>query len=264
MISAQLMAMVDAGALVAVSHSGGKDSQAMLIALSATVPREQMIVVHASLGDMEWPGTLELAQHQAECLGLPFLVARAGKTLLGMVERRYATRPEVPSWPSPGTRQCTSDLKRGPIRREVGRYARERGYKTIINCMGLRAEESSARAKRPTLQRIESASSGRRDWWDWLPIHHYTTPEVFGAIRAAGQSPHHAYAEGNDRLSCVFCIMASRNDLRNGARQHPELYQRYVAMEAHTGYTMHASRIPLVELVADEPQQGLHFGSRAA
>ena len=49
--------MIRAGALVAVNSSSGKDSQAMTILLSRIVPREQTIVVHALLGEMEWQGT---------------------------------------------------------------------------------------------------------------------------------------------------------------------------------------------------------------
>ncbi len=49
--------MIRAGALVAVSSSGGKDSQAMTILLSRIVPYEQTIVVHAPLGEVEWQGT---------------------------------------------------------------------------------------------------------------------------------------------------------------------------------------------------------------
>ena len=67
---------------------------------------------------------------------------------------------------------------------------------------------------------------------------------------AAGQQPHYAYALGNERLSCVFCIMASKRDLTNGAANHPALLAEYAAMESLTGYTMHMSRIPLVQLVA--------------
>jgi 3'-phosphoadenosine 5'-phosphosulfate sulfotransferase (PAPS reductase)/FAD synthetase len=110
-------------ALFVVNHSGGKDSQALLIRMLELVPRAQLVVVHASLGEMEWPGALELAQKQAADAGVPFIVARAQKSFLDMVERRFATRPSVPSWPSASTRQCTSDLKRDPIDREIRGYA---------------------------------------------------------------------------------------------------------------------------------------------
>ena len=51
--------MIRDGALVAVNHSGGKDSQAMTILLSAVVPHDQLLVVHAPLGEVEWPGTVD-------------------------------------------------------------------------------------------------------------------------------------------------------------------------------------------------------------
>lgn len=236
----------------------------MLIELLRIIPREQIVVVHASLGEMEWPGALELARDQSHAARLPFIVARAGKTLLEMVEQRYQRRPEVPSWPSPSTRQCTSDLKRGPIQREVRRFAKANGFTQVVNCMGMRAQESSARAKRSTFQYVPAASSRARDWYEWLPIHDYTTDQVFKVIRDDGQQPHAAYAAGNDRLSCVFCIMASRRDLRNGAHQNPELLERYIELEERTGYTMHSSRIPLRELVVEDDAQSDLFARGAA
>lgn len=243
-------ALVASGALFVANHSGGKDSQAQLIKLLEVVPARQILVVHASLGAMEWPGALELARNQAAAAGLPFIVATATKTLLEMVERRFEGRPEVPSWPSASTRQCTSDLKRGPIQREVRRYAKANGYKVIVNCLGLRAQESPVRAKRAPLRLNEYYTNSVNTWYEWLPVHDLSTAEVFGIIEQAGQQPHYAYAMGNDRLSCVFCIMANKRDLRNGREQRPELFAQYVELEERTGYTMHMSRIPLVDLSA--------------
>lgn len=241
--------LIGQGALFVSNHSGGKDSQAMLIKLLEIVPPKQLVVVHASLGPMEWPGAMELAEEQAAGHDLPFVVAKAAKTLLEMVERRFATRPEVPSWPSASTRQCTSDLKRGPIQREVRRYAKANGFKTIVNCLGLRAEESPGRAKRQVFSKM-GISNSVNTWFEWLPVHDYLTGEIFQTISDAGQEPHFAYALGNERLSCVFCIMASKNDLRNGARQDPNLLEQYHQMEVKTGYTMHMNRIPIKELAA--------------
>lgn len=245
----ELDQLVARGALFVANHSGGKDSQVQLIRLLERVPVSQMVVVHASLGPMEWPGAMELARDQACAAGLPFIVAKAAKTFLEMVERRFESRPEVPSWPSASTRQCTSDLKRGPIQREIRRYAKANGFKTIVNCLGLRAQESPGRAKRAVFSRM-GISNSVSTWYEWLPIHDMRTTEVFAAIEAAGQEPHYAYALGNDRLSCVFCIMASKPDLRNGRIKHPELFEQYVALEQRTGYTMHMNRIPLTELAA--------------
>lgn len=243
-------ALVASGALFVANHSGGKDSQAQLIKLLEVIPAGQLIVVHASLGAMEWPGAMELARDQAGASGLPFIVAKASKTLLEMVARRFEGRPEVPSWPSASTRQCTSDLKRGPIQREVRRYAKTHGFKVIVNCLGLRAQESPGRAKRQPFRMNERDSNSVLTWYEWLPVHDLSTKEVFAVIEGAGQQPHYAYALGNERLSCVFCIMASKRDLANGAANHPALLAEYAAMESRTGYTMHMSRIPLIELTA--------------
>ncbi len=247
LIPQRVSELVAAGALFVSNHSGGKDSQAMLIKLRQCVPDRLILVVHASLGAMEWPGAMELARDQAADAGLPFLVAKAEKTLLQMVERRFQTRPEVPSWPSASTRQCTSDLKRGPIQREVRKYAKANGFKVTVNCLGLRAEESPGRAKRAVFSKM-GISNSVLTWHEWLPVHDLTTSEIFQTIAGAGQLPHHAYALGNERLSCVFCIMASRNDIGTGARNHPALLDQYDALEKHTGYTMHMTRIPLRDL----------------
>ena len=45
--------MIRAGALVAISTSGGKDSQAMTVLLSRIVPRDRLVAIHASLHDVE-------------------------------------------------------------------------------------------------------------------------------------------------------------------------------------------------------------------
>jgi 3'-phosphoadenosine 5'-phosphosulfate sulfotransferase (PAPS reductase)/FAD synthetase len=223
----------------------------MLIELSKRIPLDQLLVVHASLGEVEWHGALELAQAQAEALGVPFIVARAPKSFLDMVERRYATRPDAPSFPSAKHRQCTSDLKRDPIDREIRRYAAAHGHSLIVSCTGIRAAESASRAKLEPMKLSKRNSVAGRTWFDWAPIHGWSTAEVFATIRAAGQEPHPAYAQGNERLSCVFCIMGSKNDLLHGALARPELFARYVELENRTGYTMHMSRKPLAQLVAE-------------
>lgn len=246
-----IASLIERNALFVVNHSGGKDSQAMLIRLLQTVPADQLLVVHASLGDVEWEGAMELAQQQAADAGLPFIVARADKSFLDMVERRFAARPSVPAFPSASNRQCTSDLKRGPIEREVRRYMKARGLSLVVTCTGIRAQESAQRAKAEVFARSERNSLAGRDWYEWAPIHAMSTAEVFATIAAAGQQPHPAYAAGNERLSCVFCIMGSRNDIALGARARPELFARYVELEQRTGYTMHMSRKSLTQLVAE-------------
>jgi 3'-phosphoadenosine 5'-phosphosulfate sulfotransferase (PAPS reductase)/FAD synthetase len=248
-IDSNIAQLIDQNALFVINHSGGKDSQAMMIQLLKVIPKSQLLVVHASLGDIEWAGALELGQKQALDAGIPFIVAKSVKTFFEMVLHRFATNPDVPSWPSPKHRQCTSDLKRGPIQREVRRHLKEHGFSIIVDCVGIRAQESNARAKQDPFKRVNDQCNSLRTWYSWLPIFNWKTEDVFQTIKDGGQEPHRAYGLGNERLSCVFCIMASRNDLMNGAKHHPELLAKYIELEKKTGYTMHASMKPLAELV---------------
>ena len=134
------MALVERGALFVVNHSGGKDSQAMLIELLRYVPREQLLIVHAELPGVEWEGTQE--HILATSSGLPMIVAKAVRTFFDMVEARGR-------FPSASQRQCTSDLKRGPIQREVRRYLKDHDTTGLdIQIM------SQVRAMRYTLERV--------------------------------------------------------------------------------------------------------------
>lgn len=226
--------LIEEGAVFFVSHSGGKDSQAMYAKIRKLVPYNQIVVVHADLGRVEWTGVHDHIRSNVDhSVNVVRAVKKDGgeKTLLGMVEERGM-------WPSSSCRQCTSDLKRGPIMKFIRQYMRSRSSSIhAVNCMGLRSEESTARAKKLSFRFNANESCNHRKVWDWLPIFDLTTVEVFQAIADAGQRPFWTY-ERNERLSCVFCIMGSLNDLRHGADKNPELYREYVELEKRIGHTM--------------------------
>ncbi|WP_299076177.1 phosphoadenosine phosphosulfate reductase family protein [uncultured Paraglaciecola sp.] len=229
---------VEDGAIFYVSHSGGKDSQAMYSMLIDIVPHDRIVVVHADLGEVEWTG---VQGHIKTTVSHDLNVVRASKTLLSMVESRFATRPEVPSWPSAAHRQCTSDLKRGPIEKFIRNDMKSKGATLAVNCMGLRAEESSSRAKKIKWALNKTLSRAGRTVHNWLPIHDWSIDQVWSQISKAGQEPFWAY-KTNERLSCVFCIMGSDNDLIHGAKENPELAQKYIDLERRTGYSMFHKR----------------------
>ena len=81
--------MIEDGALVAISSSGGKDSQAMTILLSRVVPREQLLIIHAPLGELEWPDTVRHIESTIPS-GVPLILARtaSGNSLLDKIEER--------------------------------------------------------------------------------------------------------------------------------------------------------------------------------
>ena len=101
-VPAQCRNLIERGALVAVNSSGGKDSQAMTILLSRIVPLEQLLIVHAPLAEVEWPGTVDFIESTIPA-GVPFILApiASGKSLLETVEQRGR-------WPSPKARYCTA------------------------------------------------------------------------------------------------------------------------------------------------------------
>lgn len=240
----KIIELISRGALFAVNHSGGKDSQAMLILLrDLGVPDDQIVLVHADLGDVEWSGNIEHIERYS--FGLPLILAHSRRGLLQMVEERGM-------FPAPQQRQCTSDLKRGPIEREIRRYINFKGL--VVNCLGMRAQESAARAKAKgkTFRKIKRNCTETREWFDWQPIHNLSIEEVFATIRAADQTPHWAYFAGMTRVSCCFCIMSSTADLKTAARLAPDLYRRYVQLERRIGHTLSMSQKPLSEITGVE------------
>lgn len=227
----EITQLIKDGAIFYCSHSGGKDSQVMYTRLRQVIPENQLVVIHANLGEVEWSGVID---HIHRYVTHPIHVVKAKKTFLEMVEARG-------KWPSAAYRQCTSDLKRNPIFKYIRNDLKVRGATLAVNCMGLRAAESASRAKREPLRYNNQESvNGRviRHVWDWLPVFELSTKEVFQEIKAAGEEPFWAYVDGNERLSCVFCIMGSLNDLRHGAICNPALYRRYVMLERKIGHTM--------------------------
>ena len=135
----EIKTLIEQGALFVVNHSGGKDSQAMHAELVKIIPHSQMVIVHADLPGVDWEG---IPEHIKATTKHPLHIVRAEKTLLGMVEKRGM-------FPSAKYRQCTSDLKRGPVEKWIRAYLKEHPEYAgrIVNCMGIRAQESPARAK---------------------------------------------------------------------------------------------------------------------
>lgn len=223
--------LVKQGALFFCNHSGGKDSQAMFCYLKTLVPTSQLIVIHAHLPEVEWEGTIDHIEKYLD--GHRFEVCQANKTFFEMVEHRQM-------WPSPSYRQCTSDLKRGPLEKLIRKISLELGNSLIVNCMGLRAEESPARAKKVTFKQSERNSKSGRNWFEWLPIHSWTEQQVFDIIWVWEEDAFWTYGEGMKRKSCCFCIMACQNDLKIAARLRPELLNRIVETEKRIGHTFKA------------------------
>lgn len=269
----RIQTLIDSGALFFVSHSGGKDSQAMYLYVNKHVPADQIIVVHADLSSVEWKGVQShikaTTEHEI------YVVENEMKDFIEMVRKRGM-------FPSPQYRQCTNDLKVGPINKFIRRVMKERDSLIGLNCTGIRAEESPNRAKKEDftynrkltifdrydcpkgetdkkgrvkrIQDYTSPKAGERVVHDWLPIFDWTTTEVFQAIAEMGQRPHWAYEAGMTRLSCCFCIMGSKGDLRTSAKYNPELLDQVAQLEKEIGHTMFMAKgapIGIKEYIGD-------------
>lgn len=252
------------------------------------VPRSRMIVVHADLGRVEWDGTRELAEKQAAAYGLRFeTVARAEDLLDQIVTRRRTLNAEAatlidealalfdaglpglaelaetdadkklntPAWPSSQARYCTSDQKTSQVAKLMTRLAAdhraahpERPIR-ILNCLGIRAAESPARAKKTPFGPDAAATNGRRIVDRWLPIFDWSDGQVWDTISASGLPHHPAYDAGMPRLSCMFCVLAGRKELVLSARLNPAMAQEYLTVERLVGHTFKAD-LSMAEIVA--------------
>lgn len=234
---------------VVLNTSSGKDSQTLLrfVALQAKregYPNEKIICAHADLGKMEWSGTVELARTQADYYGLRlWKMARPQGDLLTHIKERGM-------WPSSTNRYCTADHKRG----QIGKLFTELSDRLddtwnamsgpvnprrcrILNCMGMRAEESPARAKLKAFSINDRFTNGIRQVDNWLPILSWKLPDVWKDIKASGVPYHKAYDLGMPRLSCVFCIFSPPAALMIAGRHNPELLEEYVQAERAMDHT---------------------------
>lgn len=245
--------------VIEISSSGGKDSQAMLFHVAGLLRERGIlgrgVVVHADLGRVEWQGALEVAEAQAKIAGLRFIAsARPQGDLLAHVEH-------LGKWPMPTQRFGTADHKRGQILTvltalaDEARRAREAGAGgtapiRVLNCVGLRAEESPGRKRAPALKVGARGNSARKQIDMWLPIQGWTLEQVWAAVRASKAPVHPAYAAGLPRASCVFCIYAPEVALRRAGRANPELLAEYVALEQRIGHSFR-KRLPIAKVAAD-------------
>lgn len=226
--------------LILINSSGGKDSQAMLDHLAKQmdeqgISKDKALVIHADLGRMEWKGTGELAKEQAEHYGFKFMtVARPQGDLIDQVISRGM-------WPSNVARYCTSDQKRGQVLVAMTKLTREMKLDRparILNCMGIRAKESTPRAKKNPFQ-VNKKATGKgkvKIVEDFFPIFDWTKDQVWACIKASGVRHHWAYDKGMPRLSCAFCFYAPKAALMIAGKHNPELLDLCCDVEEKIGH----------------------------
>jgi 3'-phosphoadenosine 5'-phosphosulfate sulfotransferase (PAPS reductase)/FAD synthetase len=175
----------------------------------------------------------------------------------------------TPAWPSSTARYCTSDQKTSQVAKLLTRLAEEwretaGGSRPvrILSCLGIRAAESPARAKKPALSR-DPASNGKREVTRWLPIHDWTDAQVWDRSRSRELEVHPAYAAGMPRLSCCFCVLSSKAALVRAAQLNPELAQEYLAVEQIVGHTFRQD-LSIAEIVEEAARTPVGCGAVAS
>jgi 3'-phosphoadenosine 5'-phosphosulfate sulfotransferase (PAPS reductase)/FAD synthetase len=226
--------------LIIVNSSGGKDSVCALFkvcvdAQAQGYPMDKIVVSHQDLGEAEWRGVKELVQQQADMFGVRVEYSKRKdkngreETLLEYVKRRG-------KWPSRSQRWCTSDFKRGPGARVLTSLTKGMGKCKVLYVFGFRAEESPDRKKKEVFVWSAKHSTQKREVFEYLPIHTWSTHQVWNTIKVNELPYHKAYDLGMPRLSCVFCIFSPFDALVLAGRNNPELLQKYVDTERETGH----------------------------
>ncbi|UEC01660.1 phosphoadenosine phosphosulfate reductase domain-containing protein [Burkholderia vietnamiensis] len=231
---------------VYVGVSGGKDSQALAYRVQAHLNAIGHVgvraLIHADLGRIEWRDSAPVCERLAERLGWELVTVR--RPAGDMVDRwlsRWAANVEryctlscvklIMPWSSAVQRFCTSELKSAVIARAI-RARHPVG--PVISAVGLRRDESAARARRPVAKVDTLLSRARGVGLAWNAIIHWPRQDVLDYIAQCGGVLHEAYRiYGSSRVSCAFCVLASRADLQASARctDNAGVYRELVELE---------------------------------
>ncbi|WP_327332911.1 phosphoadenosine phosphosulfate reductase family protein [Streptomyces anulatus] len=247
----------DAHDVIIAGDSGGKDSGALVHEVCTKADKAGQLhkvrVLHCDLGStakghlVEWPGALEVARAHAERYGVPFAVRRSQRW-----ESLWERIRSHGNWPGFFARYCTSDTKTAVGRDYVDEVGAELNLGRPVRAgyaMGMRAEESAARSKKPVIERNRMSGKGTlRVVTTWLPVHQLSTDQVWEVHRENGIAHHEAYDQGMRRLSCRACPLAHTDDLVRSAQLNPELFDEYAQAEADMGHQFKKS-ISLREII---------------
>ncbi|HBF85143.1 MAG TPA: hypothetical protein DD420_36015 [Streptomyces sp.] len=254
-LAAMPLELIRAADALAIHSSAGKDSLAMLDQLAAWADQagctDKVIVVHCDLGDTsEWPGVRELAERQAARYGLRFIAIDSEGGLLGLTEKRG-------KFPDAARRLCTSSLKRDKANVLLTAIVTALGLDrqaVVINCLGIRAAESPARARKLPLAIDTRTSNSKRLVLTWHPILEWSETAVWEQIATEGLEYHPAYDALMPRLSCVFCVLAGYSVLVRAVRLcwalKLPLPEKYTELEARIGHRF-KDQYSLADIVAE-------------
>lgn len=160
-------------------------------------------------------------------------------------------------FPSRMAQFCTEELKGLPITTQVVFPMLENG--SVLQWIGVRADESRNRAKQPRWNRHDSGS------YLWRPIFRWTVEDVWAQHRKHGIAPNPLYALGMGRVGCMPCINCRKSELRTIAELFPEHIDRIERWE-HVVRSANKKRsatfFPAVTDPTDVDRPGTYAGIR--
>ena len=127
-------------------------------------------------------------------------------------------------FPSTRARFCSEELKFKAVHEEIIIPLLDEGFETI-SMLGIRADESKARAN---MLHLEDLEDGR---WIYRPILDWTVEEVFAIHRRHGVAPNPLYKMGCARVGCMPCIHETKGNIRNLSKRFPEELARVAQWE---------------------------------
>lgn len=255
-------AAIRAGAWIVFNLSGGKDSSAALFAAMPMLdalghPRERRIAIHADLGRAEWDSTAETVATIASRADIALTIRRRQSgDLFDRWHQRFesgkaryeelSTYNLIGPWSSASLRFCTSEQKA----QVIGPYlARQLAGETIIQVIGIRRDESTARSTAPEWKRdTRFAADGNRAgtrMMIWHPVIDWSAADVFDFHEAHSIPLHEAYTRyGSSRLSCRYCVLQSLADQQAAAScpSNHEAFIHLVTLEARSTFSFQPGR----------------------
>ena len=212
--------------VLVVSVSGGKDSTATCLHL-----QELGLPYRAIFFDTGWEhastydyvneylptkiGPIERLARKQE-MRTPELeaLARRYEERIGFYSPMVRLIIDKGAFPARMRRWCTLELKVGPAMDYLKGMDSE-----PINVVGIRAEESMARAKMP-----EWEWSDKMDCEVWRPLIRWTFQDVIEIHQRHNVSPNPLYLGDNpsERVGCYPCVHARKSELKGLAARSPE------------------------------------------
>jgi 3'-phosphoadenosine 5'-phosphosulfate sulfotransferase (PAPS reductase)/FAD synthetase len=232
--------------------SGGKDSDVLGILankfLKAIDYPGERILIHADLGVIEHAESIDQVRRLAEFINWKLVIVRREKgDLLDRYEQRWHDNCVryadlscinlISPYPQSGSPFCRSDVKVAPILQKAATLF---PGKTILNLVGLRAEESAKRASNPVSRpNPKLKRSDGTNGHDWYPLLSMKVETIWLIHRQVNFLPHPQYARGNSRISCAYCFLASQADWKFGSdvTTNHESYRRITSLELRSGFS---------------------------